>query len=242
MELSDPVRFMTEWQCNTRDAHDEFEFVRRSMVERQIRDRGIRDPRVLEAMLSVPRHAFVPLERVPESYHDTPLPIGDGQTISQPFMVAAMAQAVASRAADRILEVGAGSGYQAAVLSLLAKEVIAIETVPRLAALGRERLLWLGYYNVRIIEADGSSGWPANAPYDGILVSAAAPSVPQPLIEQLAEGGRIAIPVGDAECQRVLRITKRAGEAVREELYHCRFVPLVGRCGWPGNFERASSE
>ncbi|HKQ85749.1 MAG TPA: protein-L-isoaspartate(D-aspartate) O-methyltransferase [Candidatus Acidoferrales bacterium] len=233
---------MFQWHRRAKDAHDEFEFLRRNMVERQIRDRGIRDPRVLAAMLAVPRHSFVPIERIADSYADAPLPIGDGQTISQPFMVAAMADSLALLGHESVLEIGAGSGYQAAVLSLLAREVIAIETKPRLAAISRERLAHLGYANVQIIEADGSAGWPANAPYDGIVVSAAAPSVPRPLFDQLAEGGRIVIPVGDSENQQVLRIVKCGGEPVRERLYRCRFVPLVGEHGWPDAIHRAPSE
>jgi protein-L-isoaspartate(D-aspartate) O-methyltransferase len=231
-----------EWRNKSREAHDEFEFLRRSMVERQIRHRGIRDERVLSAMLAVPRHAFVPIERISDSYSDTPLPIGDGQTISQPFMVAAMAEALALRRHERVLEIGAGSGYQAAVLCGLAHEVIAIESLPRLAKIARERLARLGYANVRVIQSDGSTGWLPDAPYDGILVSAAAPSVPQPLIDQLFEGGRIVIPVGDADSQQVLRLTKRGSGTVREKLYHCRFVPLIGRHGWPDAVEKAPSE
>jgi protein-L-isoaspartate(D-aspartate) O-methyltransferase len=214
-------------------SHDEFAFIRRSMVARQIRDRGIGDARVLDSMNRVPRHAFVPSDRISAAYFDQPLPIGDGQTISQPFMVAAMAASLGLSPDDRVLEIGAGSGYQAAVLSLLAKEVIAIETRSELAAVARERLARLGYANVRIEEGDGSLGYPSRAPYNAILVSAAAPSVPQPLIEQLAEGGRLAIPVGDAEAQQVLRLTRRGTAMIREDLYHCRFVPLVGRHGWP---------
>jgi protein-L-isoaspartate(D-aspartate) O-methyltransferase len=233
---------MFDWQRKSRGAHDEFEFLRRNMVERQIRDRGIRDPRILAAMQAVPRHAFVPIERIQDSYADAPLPIGDSQTISQPFMVAAMADALALTGNERVLEIGAGSGYQAAVLSLLAREVTAIEMKSRLANVSRERLARLGYASVRIIEADGSLGWPAAAPYDAIVVSAAAPSVPQPLIDQLSDGGRIAIPVGDADAQQVQRIVKRGGELVREGLCHCRFVPLLGRHGWPSAIQKAASQ
>ncbi len=233
---------MFEWHRNAKDAHDEFEFIRRNMVERQIRQRGIRHPRILNAMLAVPRHCFVPIERISDSYADAPLPIGEGQTISQPFMVAAMADALSLAGDERVLEIGAGSGYQAAVLSLLAREVIAIETKPVLAAIARERLARLGFSNVQVIEADGSAGWPASAPYDGIIVSAAAPSVPQPLFDQLTEGGRIVIPVGDSENQQIIRIVKCGGEPVREALYHCRFVPLVGQYGWSDAIQRAPSE
>ncbi len=233
---------MLGWRNKPMETHDEFEFLRRNMVERQIRHRGIRDERVLSAMLAAPRHAFVPIERISDSYSDTPLPIGEGQTISQPFMVAAMADALALRGHERVLEIGAGSGYQAAVLSFLAREVIAIEALPRLAAVARERMARLGYANVRIIESDGSVGWLPGAPYNAILVSAAAPSVPQPLIDQLREGGRAVVPVGDAESQQVLRITRRGGEAIRDKLYHCRFVPLIGRHGWPQAIQKAFSE
>ena len=223
-------------------ADDDFAFLRRNMVERQIRDRGIRDPRVLNAMNAVPRHAFVPLDRISHAYIDEPLPIGDGQTISQPFMVAAMAAALALEGSECVLEVGAGSGYQAAVLALLARQVITIESRPRLADVARERLNRLGFHNVSVEQGDGSLGWPQSVPYDAILVSAAAPSIPQPLIDQLAESGRIAVPVGDSESQQVVRLVKRAGQTTREALYHCRFVPLVGQYGWPVVALKAPSE
>lgn len=221
---------------------DDFEFARRNMVERQIRERGIRDSRVLAAMIAVPRHAFVPGEYLEAAYSDSPLPIGERQTISQPFMVAAMADALSLTGNERVLEIGAGSGYQAAVLSLLAREVIAIETKPKLAARCAERLSLLGYKNVRVVQGDGSVGSPAEQPFDAILVSAAAPSVPQPLLEQMAEGGRLAIPVGDSEYQQVLRITKSGGNFLREKLYACRFVPLTGEHGWSESAQKASRE
>jgi protein-L-isoaspartate(D-aspartate) O-methyltransferase len=210
----------------------DFEAERREMVARQIRERDIRAPRVLDAMTAVPRHLFVPPEHVLAAYADEPLPIGEGQTISQPFMVAAMADALSLEGHERVLEVGAGSGYQAAVLSLLAREVIAVEVQPVLAGLARKRLARLGYANVRIEEGDGSLGWPLAAPYDAILVTAAAPAVPPPLLEQLAEGGRLVIPVGSSEQQDLLRIVRVEGQASEESLYACRFVPLIGRYGW----------
>jgi protein-L-isoaspartate(D-aspartate) O-methyltransferase len=209
-----------------------FESARQKMVDHQIRDRGICSARVLGAMSSVPRHLFVSSAHSLEAYADSPLPIGARQTISQPYMVAAMADAFALAGHEKVLEVGAGSGYQAAVLSLLAREVIAVESVPSLADAARERLARLGYTNVRIEIGDGSQGWPADAPYDAILVSAGAPSVPQPLVEQLAEGGRLVIPVGPTEHQDLVRIVKRDGGTVRESLLACRFVPLVGHYGW----------
>src|SRR5271168_1403189 len=221
------------------NAGSNFEDARREMVARQIRDRGIHSQRVLDAMESVPRHLFVLPEHVFAAYADEPLPIGEGQTISQPFMVAAMADALSLEGHERVLEIGAGSGYQAAVLSLLAHSVIAVEAQARLAASSRERLARLGYTNVRVEEGDGSLGWPAAAPYDAILVSAAAPAIPPPLIEQLAEGGRLVIPVGDFERQNMLRITQRAGGLAPELLLTCRFVPLLGRHGWPDSLPNA---
>lgn len=216
------------------DRSSPFEYARREMVARQIEDRGIRSERVLEAMRAVPRHLFVPGEYISASYTDEPLPIGEGQTISQPFMVAAMADALLLKGSERVLEIGAGSGYQAAVLSLLAREVIAIEAQPSLAESARERLARLGYCNVQVEGGDGSEGWPSEAPYDAILVTAAAPSVPPPLVEQLVDGGRLVIPVGRPEHQELIRITKRRGEIAQEFLYDCRFVPLVGHYGWQG--------
>ncbi len=217
---------------------------RREMVERQIRARDIQSQRVLDAMASVPRHLFVPDAPVAEAYSDSPLSIGGGQTISQPYMVAAMAEALSLDGCEKVLEIGGGSGYQAAVLSLLAREVIAVEWQPALAEAARERLARLGYGNVRIEIGDGSLGWPAhasnggadagpnNAQYDAILVTAGAPSIPPPLIEQLAEGGRLVIPVGPARQQDLIRVVKRDGRTTLETLFACRFVPLVGRYGW----------
>lgn len=210
-----------------------FAAARNEMVARQIRARGIRSPRVLDSLLSVPRHEFVPPESAASAYSDVPLPIGGGQTISQPFMVAAMAEAAQLNGSERVLEIGAGSGYQAAVLSVLAPEIVAVELQPELARACRERLARLGYSNVRVEQGDGSLGWPPRAPYDAIIVSAAAPSVPAPLVEQLTAGGRLMIPVGNAEQQDLLRITKRAGAIKKEALFVCRFVPLLGRHGWP---------
>jgi protein-L-isoaspartate(D-aspartate) O-methyltransferase len=223
-------------------APENYETARREMVARQIRGRGISSPAVLHAMEKVPRHLFVPPEHAAEAYADGPLPIGGGQTISQPFMVAAMAQALALEGHERVLEIGAGSGYQAAVLSLLAREVIAIETQPALAAAARERVARHGYTNLRIELGDGSLGWPIAAPYEAILVTAAAPSVPPPLVDQLAEGGHLVIPVGSSEQQNLLRLTKRNGRVTQESLYACRFVPLLGHHGWKTAAPESQSE
>lgn len=212
-----------------------FEDARRDMVARQIRDRGIRSARVLDAMQRVPRHLFVPLEHIAAAYADEPLPIGEGQTISQPFMVASMSDVLSLEGPERVLEVGAGSGYQAAVLALLAREVFAVESRPALATSAGERLARLGFANVRILEGDGSLGWPECAPYDAILVAAAAPDIPLPLLDQLAEGGRMVIPVGTAERQKLIRVVKNSGRTTRESLYSCRFVPLLGKFGWSRN-------
>jgi protein-L-isoaspartate(D-aspartate) O-methyltransferase len=217
-----------------------FEDARREMVARQIRNRGIHSARVLEAMSSVPRHLFVPPEHLFKAYADEPLPIGEGQTISQPFVVAAMAAALSLDGRERVLEIGAGSGYQAAVVSLLAREVIAVETQSALAAATRERLVRLGYKNVRIELGDGSLGWPSEAPYDAILVTAAAPAVPPPLVEQLAEGGRLVLPVGSHDKQELIRLVKRGESTSRESLLACRFVPLLGRYGWRPNSQEPS--
>jgi protein-L-isoaspartate(D-aspartate) O-methyltransferase len=211
----------------------DFASARNEMVARQIRARGIHSQRVLEAMTAVPRHEFVPRESAASAYSDEPLPIGGGQTISQPFMVAAMAEALLLHGSERVLEIGGGSGYQAAVLSLLTQEVFVVELQPELARACRERLIRLGYLNVGVEQGDGSPGWPARAPYDGILVSAAAPAIPSPLVAQLAEGGRLVIPVGSPEQQDLLRVVKRDGGVKQETLFACRFVPLLGRHGWP---------
>jgi len=212
-----------------------FQAARADMASRQLRGRGINCPRLLAAMECVPRHLFVPIEMRERAYADEPLPIGEGQTISQPYMVAVMSEALLLHGQERVLEVGAGSGYQAAILSLLAHEVIAVESLASLAGSARERLARFGYTNVRVVLGDGSFGYPLAAPFDGIMVSAAAPSVPPPLFDQLAEGGRLVIPVGDSDYQTLIRITKRNGSAVKESLFACRFVPLLGRYGWGGS-------
>jgi protein-L-isoaspartate(D-aspartate) O-methyltransferase len=209
-----------------------FEALRREMVVLQIRDRGVRSESVLAAMSAVPRHEFVPPSQAAAAYSDHALAIGEGQTISQPYVVAAMTQALALTGSERVLEIGGGSGYQAAVLSMLAHEIIAIELLPQLAEACRERLARLGFSNVRVVHGDGSLGWLPGAPYDAILVAAAAPKIPPPLVEQLAEGGRLLIPVGSVAEQNLLRIVKRGNQITQEILFACRFVPLRGRHGW----------
>jgi protein-L-isoaspartate(D-aspartate) O-methyltransferase len=220
----------------------DFDVARREMVAKQIRGRGIRSPRLLEAMASVPRHLFVPPEHSSGAYTDSPLPIGRGQTISQPFIVAAMTEALSLEGHERVLEVGAGSGYQAAVLSLLAREVIAVESQPALAKQARDRLARLGYANVQIHDGDGSLGWPPAAPYDAMVVTAAAPAVPPPLVEQLKEGGRLVVPVGPAQRQELLLILKHDGRTTRHSICDCLFVPLLGRYGWRQSGQESSAE
>jgi protein-L-isoaspartate(D-aspartate) O-methyltransferase len=212
----------------------DFETLRKEMVDRQIAARDVRDGRVLEALRTVPREAFVP-ERLAEfAYDDTPLPIGEEQTISQPFVVALMAEALEIGPADKILEIGAGSGYAAAVLSRLAREVWTIERHPSLAQEARERMERLGYTNVHVIQGDGTLGWSEHAAYDGIVVAAGGPEVPQALLDQLAAGGRLVIPVGpDLRTQNLVRVRRHAdGSLVREDLGGVRFVPLIGAQGW----------
>jgi protein-L-isoaspartate(D-aspartate) O-methyltransferase len=212
-------------------AHD-FDEMRRVMVAEQIRERGIRSPRVLAAFDRVPRHEFVPADLAGIAYADQPLPIAQRQTISQPFMVAAMTEALEVTGEETVLEVGTGSGYQAAILSLLSKRVISVEWHASLAESAAELLARLGYANVEVHTGDGTLGWPAAAPFDAIIVTAAAPGIPPPLLEQLAEGGKLVIPVGHADQQDLLRVRKRGGKTSRESLHLCRFVPLLGRHGW----------
>jgi protein-L-isoaspartate(D-aspartate) O-methyltransferase len=208
------------------EAYDE---PRRLMVEEQLRDRDIEDPRVLAAMGRVPRHLFVPSALRFRAYADHPLPIGNGQTISQPYIVALMTQLAEVEADDVVLEIGTGSGYQAAVLSEIAKEVYTIEIVPDLAETAKARLAELGYEDVTVRTGDGYLGWKEKAPFDAILVTAAAPEVPPPLVEQLAPGAILVIPVGpQSQVQSLLRIQKAAdGTTVTRDILPVVFVPLV---------------
>ena len=212
---------------------DEYFRKRQRMVDRDLRRRGIDDLRVLDAMAALPRHVFVPEPDRPHAYEDRALPLEVGQTISQPYMVAYMTQALRVGPGDRVLEVGTGSGYQTAVLARLAAEVFTIERIGDLQGAAREVLEGLGVTNVRYRIGDGTLGWPEHAPYDRILVTAGAPDVPPPLRAQLsADGGRMVIPVGDPDLQELVALTHMGNEWTVEPLLGCRFVPLVGDEGW----------
>jgi protein-L-isoaspartate(D-aspartate) O-methyltransferase len=212
----------------------EFTAARERMVERQIAARGVRDARVLEAMRAVPRHLFVSAAAQEHAYDDRALPITEGQTISQPYMVAIMTEALAPDPHHRVLEIGTGSGYQTAVLSRLCGTVFSIERRPALAFLARQTLHSLGVTNVVVHVADGTEGLPQSAPFDRILVTAGAPSVPGALQAQLATGGRLVIPVGPPGFQHLTIIDRRSADVFdRRESEACVFVPLIGRFGWP---------
>ena len=211
----------------------DFSALREQMVERHIRARGIDDPAILDAFRSVPRELFVADTMAAYAYDDGPLPIGAGQTISQPYIVALMIAAGEVKRGDRVLEVGAGSGYAAALLSRIAERVVAIERLPELAQAARERLAALGVVNVEVVDGDGTAGWGQCAPYDSILVAAAGRQVPQPLVEQLGAGGRLVIPVGGIHgIQELIKVTKaRDGTLSHVSLGGVRFVPLIGAEG-----------
>lgn len=210
----------------------EYSYARERLVHR-LRDAGVRDRSVLSAFGAVPRHRLVPEALRHQAYLDRPLLIGDGQTISAPGIVAAMTEAAAIKSSDLVLEIGTGSGYQAAILSQLASRVISIERIPRLAARARSSLDSLGVDNVVVYLGDGTRGRPGDGPYDVILVTAGGPGVPEPLLHQLAPGGRLVGPFGERDLQELVRIHKReSGELVRESLGRCRFVELIGEHGW----------
>ena len=204
----------------------------RARLCRQLRQRGISDERVLEAMEQVPRERFVPENLKAEAYADVALPIGQGQTISQPYVVGLMTQALRLKGDETVLEIGTGSGYQAAVLSKLCRQVVTVERLHELADPTKELLLELGVSNVTFFVGDGTLGCPDFAPYDGIIVTAAAPDIPAPLFQQLKEGGRLVIPVGSEESQTLMAIQKQEGRPVTETLCECRFVKLIGAAGW----------
>lgn len=211
----------------------DYAIARRRMVEQQIIARGIHEPRLIDALKNLPRHLFIEAGLGNHAYSDSSLPIGEKQTISQPFMVAAMTAALELEGQERILEIGTGSGYQTALLAMLAKRVYSIERIPLLAARARKVLDHLSLSNINIRIGDGTLGWPEQAPYDGILAAAGAPEIPSRYLEQLAIGGKLVIPVGSLDQQvlvRVIRITDQQYQ--RQELMGCRFVPLIGDQGW----------
>jgi protein-L-isoaspartate(D-aspartate) O-methyltransferase len=208
--------------------------VRRRVLVEYLRGIGISDERVLAAIAAVPREAFVPPASRHQAYEDYPLEIGEGQTISQPSVVARVTELAEVGSRDRVLEIGAGSGYQAAILAQLARFVFTVERLPRLAEVARARLAELGYRNVSVQVMDGSLGWRAQAPFDAIIVSAAAPDIPKALTEQLTEGGRLVIPIGELRKQELVRVVRKGSELVESSHGPATFVPLVGRDGFQG--------
>jgi len=206
--------------------------LRHNMVAQQLSQRGIEDPRVLQAMRDIPRHLFVPARHRAMAYEDTPLSIGYEQTISQPLMVAMMTAALQLHGPERVLEIGTGSGYQAAILARLAFVVFSIERLPELAAQARATLAMAGIMNVHVLVGDGSLGLPEHGPYDAIIVTAASPQVPPPLVDQLKPGGQLIVPVGKRHEQTLIRLTAMSTGPRVEHLGGCRFVPLIGQQGW----------
>jgi len=209
------------------DPEGDFKAMREKMVETQIKARGVKDPRVLSALLKVERHRFIPKEYLNSAYSDQPLPIGEGQTISQPYIVALMTELLELKGNEKVLEIGTGSGYQAAILGELAKEVYTIEIVESLASSARKRLSELAYQNIEVKAGDGYLGWPEVAPFDAIIITAAPDHIPKPLIEQLKEGGRMVVPVG-TYTQELKKIVKRSGEIETTDVIPVVFVPMTG--------------
>lgn len=201
---------------------------REAMVEEQIEARGVTDPATLAAMRTVPRHEFVPLQLRDEAYGDHPLPIGHGQTISQPFIVAFMTEAIRPRSGEKILEIGAGCGYQAAILAHIGAEVYTVEIVEPLAEMARRNLARLGYKNAHVLRADGYRGWPAHAPFDAIIATCAPDRIPPDLVAQLREGGRMIIPVGNSMSQELVLLRKQGGKIEQQSILPVRFVPMTG--------------
>jgi protein-L-isoaspartate(D-aspartate) O-methyltransferase len=214
---------------------DRYKKPRMKMVETQIKDRGISDARVLRAMETIPRHLFVDEGLIEQAYYDSPLPIEEHQTISQPYIVALMTQALGLKGRERVLEIGTGSGYQTAILAFLADRVFSVERIATLATGARRILDKLNIYNVAIRVGDGSYGWREEAPFDAIITTAAVPDIPQYLIEQLAVGGRMVVPVGGRDVQTLYKLTRSVEnpeEIIQEDLGGCRFVSLIGESGW----------
>jgi protein-L-isoaspartate(D-aspartate) O-methyltransferase len=210
----------------------DFPKARLKMVEEQIVSRGIRGPKLIGAMKKIPRHLFVEEALQNQAYSDHPLPIGEKQTISQPYMVALMTEALLLTGKEKVLEIGTGSGYQAAILAELSEKVFSIERIRPLAIRARKLLYELGCFNIEIKIFDGTLGWIEESPFDAILVTAGSPDIPQPLIDQLATGGKLVIPVGDAFVQDLFRVTKTVEGIKKEDLGGCRFVKLIGKYGW----------
>lgn len=211
---------------------DNFYSIRDEMVKNQIISRGIKDERVIFAFLKVPRHKFVPEKNILEAYDDHPLPIGEGQTISQPYIVALMTECLGLKGDEKVLEIGTGSGYQTAILAELAHEVYSIERISSLAEKAKLILEELGYKNIKIKIGDGTLGWEEFSPYDGIIVTAGSPEIPPPLLNQLNDGGRLVIPLGDSFSQVLTVVEKNKDKIKKEEICGCIFVPLVGKYGW----------
>jgi protein-L-isoaspartate(D-aspartate) O-methyltransferase len=214
---------------------DRYKKQRARMVDGQIKARGINDAHVLKAMETVPRHLFIDEGLIDQAYNDNPLPIGEKQTISQPYIVALMTQALELKGKERVLEIGTGSGYQAAILAQLADRVFSIERIAALASRSRKILDQLHYYNVAIRVGDGSYGWKEEAPFDVIITTAAAPAVPRYLVEQLVVGGRLIVPVGGRDVQTLYKLTRLSedtNDIKKEDLGGCRFVSLIGESGW----------
>jgi len=209
------------------NSRKDFKAMREKMVENQIKARGVKDPRVLAALLKVERHRFVPEKYLDSAYSDQPLPIGEGQTISQPYIVGLMTELLELKGNENVLEIGTGSGYQAAILAELAKEVYTIEIIESLASTAEKRLSELGYQNVRLKAGDGYLGWPEAAPFDAIIVTAAPDHIPKPLIEQLKEGGRMVVPVG-THTQELRKIVKKSGRMETIDVIPVLFVPMTG--------------
>lgn len=215
-----------------RSLSTDYEKEREHMVESQLARRGIKDKRVLEAMRQVPRHLFIPEDMRSLAYCDGPLPIGHGQTISQPYIVALMTELLELTGQEKVLEIGTGSGYQAAILSRLARQVYSLERHAALAQQAEKVLAQLGYHNVMVRVGNGTLGWPEHSPYEAIIITAAAPEVPQPLPDQLADGGRLVAPVGSQWSQVLVKVRRQSDLLIRERLTAVAFVPLVGEYGW----------
>jgi protein-L-isoaspartate(D-aspartate) O-methyltransferase len=210
----------------------DYEKLRKLMVEEQLIPRGIKDKAVLDAMLKVPRHVFVPWSLRHAAYDDRPLPIGEGQTISQPYMVTVMTELLEVDSNSKILEIGTGSGYQTAVIAEIAKEVYTVERIEKLSDKAKDILIKLGYKNIHFKVGDGTLGWEEFAPYNGILVTAAAPYIPETLKAQLSDNGKIVIPVGEKFTQKLIVVTKKGNIFLKEDKFFCAFVPLIGKEGW----------